>query len=82
MIGWNELVKTVERTEEGTLTYAVCEDEKDSYIRTVEAYESREYCSNVHLKGEGIAENGRQNGEFRTGAREVFRLKMVAGFWG
>lgn len=71
----------MERAEEGTLTYAVCEDDKEHFIRTVEAYESRQYCNSVHLKGEAIVENGKQNGEFRTGVREVFRLEMVAGFW-
>jgi len=78
--GWSELVAHTEKNEEGTLTYTVIADEEKSWIRTVEAYESVEFLEGTHKKSAAIEANQKQNGEIRTGEKEVYRLKMVAGY--
>ncbi|KAK4683571.1 hypothetical protein P7C73_g6670, partial [Tremellales sp. Uapishka_1] len=78
--GWRDLVASAEASEGDTLSYTVLADEEAGFIRTVEAYASQELLYGVHVKSDAIAANQQQNGDWRTGAKEVHRLKIVAGF--
>ena len=83
-VGWKALVKSAEEKEEGTLSYTVLADESsekgNGWIRTVEAYESQSFLYATHVKSEAMAENQLQNGALRTGAKEVYQLRVVAGY--
>ena len=78
--GWKDLVRHARDEEQGTLSYTVLEDVEKGWVRTVEAYESREFLEGVHVKSAAVGENQRQNGAWRTGRKEVWRLRMVAGY--
>jgi quinol monooxygenase YgiN len=78
--GWTGVVESAEKTEEGTLSYTVLVDEEKSCVRTIEAYESKEFLYGTHLKSPAIEANQKQNGELRTGVKDVYSLKMVAGY--
>ncbi|RDW65548.1 hypothetical protein BP5796_10240 [Coleophoma crateriformis] len=80
MPGWEALVGRARADEPGTLSYTVLRDSESEWVRTVEAYVSREFLDGVHVKSEAVAANQRQNGEWRTGEKEVFRLRMLAGY--
>lgn len=49
------------------------------FIRTAELYESKDAIAK-HLKGPKIAENQKQNGEWRTGVKQVYECEVVGGF--
>ena len=78
--GWTSLVEYAKEKEEGTLTYTVLEDKEKGWIRTVEAYTGEEFLEDVHVKSTAVAENQKQNAEWRTGKKEIWRLKAVAGY--
>jgi len=78
--GWSDLVASLEREQQGTLSYTVLADEKANMLRTVEIYESKEYLENEHLKSEAVKANQQQNGAMRTGDNKVWRLKRVTGY--
>jgi len=78
--GWAELVEFAREEEDGTLSYAVLVDDEKGWVRTVEAYSSLEFLDGVHVKSSAVRKNQRQNRDMRTGGKEVYRLKMVAGY--
>lgn len=78
--GWKALVASAEEKESGTLSYTVLADTEKEWIRTVEAYESKEFFDSVHVKSEAVEAIQRQDAEKRTGEKEVHRLRVVAGY--
>jgi quinol monooxygenase YgiN len=77
---WKEVVVTGRDKEPGTLVYGVLKDSaKEDTLCTIEAYESLEYLTDVHVPSEAVQENIKNTKDLRTSLKHHI-LKMEAGF--
>jgi quinol monooxygenase YgiN len=77
---WQAVVDTSKNDEPGTLLYGICRDAADeNKLFTVEAYESKEYLTDVHVKSQAIAESIKNTKHLRNGLKHTF-LKLQAGY--
>jgi quinol monooxygenase YgiN len=77
---WKAVVDTSKNDELGTLLYGICKDPADgNKLYTLEAYESKEYLTNVHVKSKAIEESIKNTKHLRDGLKHTF-LKLEAGY--
>jgi quinol monooxygenase YgiN len=79
--GWKALVAHADEKEPGALAVDVTEDVKGSKVHTVQVFDSEE-SADAHVNGEAIKANREQNGDLRTGERNIVRVKIAYGFLG
>jgi len=79
--GWKALVEHAEKKESGALAFDVTVDEKGSKVHTVQVFDGVE-SADAHVNGEAIKANREQNGDLRTGERNIVRVKIADGFLG
>jgi len=77
--GWKALVAHAEEKEKGALAVDILEDEKGSKVHTVQVFDSVE-SADAHVNGEAIKANREQNGNLRTGERNIVRVKIANGY--
>jgi len=78
--GWNDTVTHAEQSEKGTLSFTSIEDAEKGWVRTVEVYGDMDFLGPVMGKRKTIQEKRYQNGDLYTERKEVWELKMVAGY--
>lgn len=77
---WKQVVDTGRELESGTLIYGICRDnDRKDRLCTVEAYESKAYLDDVHVKSDAIAESIKKTKHLRTGLKHTL-LKIQAGY--
>lgn len=77
---WKAVVETGRENEPGTLVYGILKDPKEQHkLFTVEAYESKEYLTDVHVKSKAIEESIKNTKHLRDGLKHQF-LKVRGGF--
>jgi quinol monooxygenase YgiN len=80
--GWAPVVESTKSKEPGVLTYSVGKDvEVENRLTLVEIYESKEYLSAVHMKGEALQRKIGEEETLRTVDPDIVFLKHVAGYW-
>ena len=77
--GWKALAAHAKEKEPGALAVDVTEDVKGNKVHTVQLFDSEE-SADAHVNGEAIKANREQNGDLRTGERNIVRVKIVYGF--
>jgi quinol monooxygenase YgiN len=77
--GWKALAAHAKEKEPGALAVDVTEDVKGNKVHTVQLFDSEE-SADAHVNGEAIKANREQNGDLRTGERNIVRVKIAYGF--
>jgi quinol monooxygenase YgiN len=79
--GWEAVVRSTEREEQGTLLYAVGKDvETRNRLTFVEVYESVLYMEDVHVKSETLLRQMEEEQRLRKPELQVHKLRKVAGY--
>ena len=78
--GWNDIVAHTENNERGTVSFTSIEDAEKGWVRTVEVYEDVDILGPIMGDRKTILDKRNRNGGEMTGEKEVWNLKMVAGY--
>ena len=78
--GWDDIVRDAERNEKGTVSFTSIEDAVKGWVRTVEAYEDMDMLGPILEKRKATLEKRKGNDDLSSGKKEVWKLKMVAGY--
>lgn len=77
---WKAVVDTGREQEPGTLVYGILKDPAEqNKLFTVEAYENKEYLTDVHVKSKAIEESIKNTKHLREGLKHQF-LRFRGGF--
>ncbi|KAF2422866.1 hypothetical protein EJ08DRAFT_689954 [Tothia fuscella] len=77
---WAAVVNTTKDDEPGALVYGIYKSVGDpNQLYSVEAYESKEFLWDVHVKSKAIEESVKNTKHLRTGLKHNF-LKLEAGY--
>jgi len=82
LAGWKEYMDYCYAEEAPALAYAILGDSENDVVRTVQVFENAEYVRDVHIKSQALKKNQTQNSSYRTGQKEIVKLRVVQGFMG
>jgi hypothetical protein len=78
--GWSTVTSACQKTQQGTLVYAVAKDSRNGdRVGSVAAYESEKYFWEVHVPGQAVVDNKKKYGDIRT-KTDLAYFKLIGGF--
>jgi len=78
--GWNDVVAHAEQNERSTMSLTSIEDAEKGWIRTIEVYDDVDFLGPIMGDRKTIHEKRNGSGDAGIGEKEVWKLKMVAGY--